>query len=90
MIASLARHGTVPHDRGSKYARNESIHHAGLANVSTTRSVRVFYLPIEIRQSRRVSETFGERIAVDLQLGYLQHYRFTLGNYRLSFGIARS
>lgn len=28
-------------------------------------------VPLHVRQPRRIPETFGERVAVDLQLGYL-------------------
>lgn len=30
-------------------------------------------IPLELRQSGGISEAFGERVAVNLQLGYLEH-----------------
>lgn len=32
-------------------------------------------IPLELRQSGGISEAFGERVAVNLQLGYLEHER---------------
>lgn len=36
-------------------------------------------IPLELRQPGGISEAFGERVAVNLQLGYLEHERRKCG-----------